>query len=47
MDVLKYVDEKVVRKCQKVLDKEDYVKASAQIGHDADEIKRVFDVVFS
>lgn len=44
-DLLRYLKKSSLKKCS--LDKEDYLKASAQIGHDAQEIKRIFDILLS
>ena len=47
IDLLQYHQKSILKKCSQLLDKEDYIKAGAQLGHDAEEIKRVFDILLS
>lgn len=35
------------KKSSQLLKKEDYEKASSQLGHDAQEVKRIFDILLS
>ena len=47
INLAKYVKDSSLKKCKGILTKEDYNNASAQIGHDAEEIKRVLDILLS
>jgi len=45
VDLLQYLKKSSLKKCSQILTKEDYLKAGTQLGHDAQEIKRVFDIL--
>ncbi len=47
IDLLKYVKKTKLKKCSQTLKKEDYEKAGVQLGHDAQEVKRIFDILLS
>ena len=47
INFLKYIQEKNLKKCLKSIADDDLGKASSQIGHDKDELKRVFDALLS
>lgn len=47
IDLLKYLQKNRLKKCSQTLKKEDYAKAGVQLGHDAQEIKRIFDILLS
>lgn len=47
INISKYLKRSTLKKCSKILNKEDYLKASAQIGHNVEELKRVFDILLS
>ncbi len=47
IDLLKYLQKSRLKKCSQLLKKEDYEKASSQLGHDAQEVKRIFDILLS
>jgi len=47
INLLKYVQKQNLKKCHQIINREDYSKAGIQIGHDAEEIKRVFDTILS
>ena len=47
VNILQYLKKSSLKKCSKILNKEDYLKASAQIGHNVEELKRVFDILLS
>jgi len=45
VDLLQYLKKSSLKKCSQVLAKEDYSKAGTQLGHDPEEIQRVFDII--
>lgn len=45
VDLLQYLKKSSLKKCSQILTKEDYLKAGTQLGHDAEEIKKVFDIL--
>lgn len=45
IDLLQYLTKSSVKKCSQVLTNEDYIKAGTQLDHDAEDIKRVFDII--
>jgi hypothetical protein len=45
LDLSKYVSDKSIKTCQKLIADDDLEKAAAQLGHDKEEIKRVIDIV--
>ena len=44
-DVLQYLEKNSLKKCSQILNKEDYLKAGAQLGHSGEELKRIFDII--
>jgi hypothetical protein len=47
LGLLRYLKKSSLKKCSRAINKEDYLKAGTQIGHDAQEINRVFDIILS
>lgn len=47
LDLLRYLKKSSLNKCSQALNKEDYLKAGTQIGHDAQEIKRILEMLLS